>query len=221
MIGRAKFLARPPVERVAIQLNNFESRLQGQIKAILSRPPPGAALAAAQREKETLVVRIDKYAKAIAAARLHARAVTASEPHGLQSRVNGTRHRWEQRLSAAEARCTALVVKHSSLCGRLRRVSDSIADLDRSEVQQHSRAMRSAENAARLAQLRDRIEHVGHCRTRLNIAPAIAWGGVAMVLGLVSAIEVAELLAASGSGLSTIPVLATDIWGVGLRNEPL
>jgi hypothetical protein len=221
IIRQARHLARPPVERVAIQLNNFEDRLQGQIKAILSRPPPGAALAAAQRDAKHLSVRIDKYDNAIAAARAHARAVAEKEPGGLHSRIDGSRRRWQQRLSAAETRCTALVEKHSGLCVRLRRVRDSIADLDKSEVQQHSRALRSAENAARLAQLRDQIEHVGRCRAQLNIAPAIAWGGVLMTLGVMSAIEEIKSLIESESGPSTIPVLVTDIWGVGLRNSPM
>ena len=221
MVGRARILARPPVERVVLRLNDYESRLQGQIKALLSRPPPGAALAAAQHEAKHLSVRIDKYDKTIAVARAHARAVTASEPSGLRSRVDGTRLRWEQRHSAAEARCTALVEKHSSLCVRLRRVKDSIVDLDKSEAQQHSRALRSEESAARLTRLRDRIDHIHQCRVRLNILPALAWGGVAMALGIMSALDEVESLIESGSGPSTIPVLATDLWGVGLRSTPM
>jgi hypothetical protein len=72
-----------------------------------------------------------------------------------------------------------------------------------------------------LAQLRDQIEHVGRCRAQLNIAPAIAWGGVLMTLGVMSAIEEIKSLIESESGPSTIPVLVTDIWGVGLRNSPM
>jgi hypothetical protein len=220
MVGRAKILARPPVERVILQLNDYESRLQRRLKTLQSPPPPSSALAAVRREAQNLSGRIERYVKAIAAAKAVVRAVTASEPGGLRSRIDRTRHRWEQRLSAAEARCVALTEKHSTLCLRLRRVKDSIADIERSEGQQHARTIRSAEHVTRATQLRDQIEHVSRCRARLNVFPAIAWGGVAMVLGVVSAIETAALMVESESGPSTIPLLATDLWGVGLRNAP-
>ena len=219
ILSGAKLLARPPIERVALQLYNHEDHLQARLRALLSRPPPGAALAAAQHEKANLVVRIDKYEKAIAVAKAHVRTVAASERRGLKSRVDGTRHRWEQRRSAAETRCTALVEKHSSLCDRLLRVSSSIADLDRSEAQQHSRALRSEESAARLARFRDQIDHIHQSRARLGIFPAIAWGGVAMALAVVAAIATTDEAIESESGPLIHP-LATDLWGVGLRWPP-
>ena len=219
MVGDARFLARPPVERVAIQLNNYEEKLQGQIKTLLSRPPPSAALAAAQREATTLRVRLDKYEKAISAAQAHFRSITASEPRGLGAKFDGTRHRWASRLTAAETRCAALTEKRDSLVARLHHVKGSISEFEKDGDRAHSLALRSADSAARATHLRHQIAHISQCRARLNILPAIAWGGVAMVLGAMTAIELVEIIE-SESGPSTLPVLATDLWGVGLRNEP-
>jgi hypothetical protein len=68
--------------------------------------------------------------------------------------------------------------------------------------------------------LRQQIEHLRASRARLDIYPALAWGGILMVLGVMTAVAVAEPIIESESGPLAVSVLATDIWGVGLRNSP-
>jgi hypothetical protein len=220
LLRTAEFIAQPPVQRVAFHLARYEESLEQRLRSLLSPPPPSAPLADAQRNASHLRARIDKYVKAIAVAQSHVRALAANEPSGLRPRIDGTRHRWEQRLSSAEARCVALTKKHASLWVGLRRAQASIADLEKSEARAHNQNLRSVEVAARAAQLRQQIEHLRASRARVDIYPALAWGGMVMVLGVMTAVAAAKRMIESESGPSTISVLATDIWGVGLRNTP-
>jgi len=102
----------------------------------------------------------------------------------------------------------------------VRRAQESTTDLEKSETRAHNQALRSAEMLARATQLRQLIENLRASRARLNIYPALAWGGMVMVLGVMTAVAAAQWMIESESRPSTVSVLATDIWGVGLRNTP-
>jgi hypothetical protein len=98
-------------------------------------------------------------------------------------------------------------------------VKDLIADLEKADARQHNQMLRSPETTAQAAQLRQQIWRVQTC-TRLNIFPALAWGGVAMVLAAAAAISEANRVIESDVGPPPSSPLATDIWGVGLLRPP-
>jgi hypothetical protein len=220
IVKTAAFLAQPPVQRVAYCLARYEERLEGRLRALLSHQPLSPALAAARREATHLRARVDKYAKAIAVAQREVRGLTASSPRGLGPRIDGSRHSWEQRLAAAEARCVALGEKHSVLRLRLDRMQGSIADLEKSAARQHRQTLRSAEAAAHVARLRQQIERVRASQGSLGKFPVLAWGGIVMALSLEAAITEVDRVVETESGPSTSYVMATDIWGVGRREPP-
>lgn len=212
----AAFLAQPPADRVAHRLSRYEEKLEGHLRILLSPPPPSAALAAAKRDAAHLRERIGKYEQAIAIAQRELRSLTDGGPRGVVSRIDGSRGRWQQTLAVAGTRCAALKEKHSALREQSLRKQDFIRNLEHTSSRQHYHTLRSAECTAQAEQLRQQIARIQTCRSRLAIFPALAWGGLNMVLATVAATPEAERLIESDSGPPSSSPLATYIWGVGL-----
>src|SRR6185437_13966684 len=214
MLLQAQATARPPVERVVIRLNRYEDHLQERLKAVQSPPTPSAALAAAQHSAKNLRVRINKYDAAIGESKRYLREVAASEPYGLRARVNGSHHRWERRLAAAEARYAVLTDKRASLSASLCRAQERAASLEKSERGAHRENLRTAAVVENIARLRGGLERAGACRARLNIFPALAWGGIAMALAATGVVAVVDQAIDPDSDRPPAWAGATDIWGV-------
>jgi len=122
-------------------------------------------------------------------------------------------------MAKAETRLVDVQSKRDSIAAQAGSAYELAEAIAASELQKHRQMIRLPAYVTQTDRLRGKITVVQKARRHLSANPALAWGGMLMVLAVVIAMDTTKQALESEFGPGPFPSLVamTDIWGIGLR----
>jgi hypothetical protein len=187
LLGRARQLARSPVERVIAHLDQHEHRLRNEL-GVLAEPPPAAPeLLAARRQLEEAKVHNQKTAAAVRQMQERRAHLMASRPQGVLAGIRGETRIWTNDLAYVNTRIAELQEARSAAWGRQGHCEALVADLEKAHRRQTRALLTSPDRQKQLLGCRRALSDVTVARQIVAKHPTAAFGGFTMVMAAAAA----------------------------------
>lgn len=182
LFERAQQLARPPQARVKAKLHQLENRLKAKLQELISPALEMPALdnarlriEKARNHKEKLSVRLEQEKKRRERYLLH-------RPTGAIAHISGDKIKWSKGLELIDTRLVDLETQWNTAWEEKKSLEGLVINLE-NELQRKKRRLYDAPDQQRKILIcRREITRIGFALTILDKNPAIALGGLTMLL---------------------------------------
>jgi hypothetical protein len=182
LLDWARQLARTPSERVTAKLVGLEKKLKDELNELLTPHLTLPQLDDA-RQRLTVVQTRDKKLDAVLKQLKEQRErYLQRRPKGLMAGVRGDTAKWTKGLAALDMKLASVVAKSKAVWDQRKGLEGLAADLDK-ELRRRKRVLfDAADNQKKLFVCRREMARVSIARKILDKNPAIAFGGLTMLL---------------------------------------